>query len=87
MTTPKLWHWWVVKAQVKPHYCIRLANHYGASYGLEMGRLFVQTDLGGTELGMQYDDYPLMATDHEQAIRAAKRFAPLPQSLWWIRIL
>ena len=59
----------------------KLANYYGASYGLEMGRLFVQTDLGGTELGMQYDDYPLMATDHEQAIRAAKRFAPAPITL------
>lgn len=59
----------------------KLANYYGASFALEMGRLFVQTDLGGTELGMQYDDYPLMATDHEQAIRAAKRLAPAPITL------
>ena len=59
----------------------KLVNYYGASYALEMGRLFVQTDLGGTELGMQYDDYPLMATDHEQAIREAKRLAPAPLTL------
>lgn len=59
----------------------KLANYYGASFALEMGRLFVETDLGGTELGMQYDDYPLMATDHEQAIRAAKQLAPAPITL------
>lgn len=59
----------------------KLVNYYGASYALEMGRLFVETDLGGTELGMQYDDYPLMATDHEQAIRDAKHLAPAPLTL------
>lgn len=59
----------------------KLANYYGASYALEMGRVFVETDLGGTELGMQYDDYPLMASDHEQAIRAAKQLAPAPLTL------
>ncbi|MFW2176881.1 MULTISPECIES: multifunctional transcriptional regulator/nicotinamide-nucleotide adenylyltransferase/ribosylnicotinamide kinase NadR [unclassified Moraxella] len=59
----------------------KLVNYYGASYALEMGRVFVQTDLGGTELGMQYDDYPLMATDHEQAIRVAKQLAPAPLTL------
>ncbi len=59
----------------------KLVNYYGASYALEMGRVFVETDLGGTELGMQYDDYPLMATDHEQAIRAAKQLAPAPLTL------
>lgn len=59
----------------------KLVNYYGASYALEMGRVFVETDLGGTELGMQYDDYPLMASDHEQAIRAAKQLAPAPLTL------
>ena len=59
----------------------KLVNYYGASYALEMGRVFVETDLGGTELGMQYDDYPLMATDHEQAIRAATKLAPAPLTL------
>lgn len=56
----------------------KLVNHYGASYALEMGRVFVETDLGGTELGMQYSDYPLMASDHEQAIRTAKQLALAP---------
>lgn len=59
----------------------KLVNHYGASYALEMGRVFVETDLGGTELAMQYTDYPLMATDHAQAIRAACRHAPAPVTL------
>ncbi|OBX80563.1 trifunctional nicotinamide-nucleotide adenylyltransferase/ribosylnicotinamide kinase/transcriptional regulator NadR [Moraxella atlantae] len=59
----------------------KLVNHYGASYALEMGRVFVETDLGGTELSMQYADYPLMATDHTQAIRAACRHAPAPVTL------
>lgn len=56
----------------------KLVNYYGASYALEMGRLFVETDLGGTELSMQYSDYPLMASDHEQAIRHAKQIATAP---------
>lgn len=59
----------------------KLANHYGASFCLEMGRIFVQTDLGGTELAMQYSDYPLMASDHEQAIRQAKEQATAPLTL------
>lgn len=59
----------------------KLVNYYGASYALEMGRIFVQTDLGGTELGMQYEDYPLMACDHAQAIRHAKSLAPAPLTL------
>lgn len=56
----------------------KLVNHYGASHALEMGRLFVQTDLGGSEVGMQYDDYPRIATDHEQAIREAVNQANAP---------
>lgn len=59
----------------------KLVNYYGASYALEMGRVFVETDLGGTELGMQYNDYPLMASDHEQAIRQAKQLALAPVTL------
>lgn len=59
----------------------KLVNYYGASYALEMGRLFVETDLGGTELGMQYDDYPLMATDHAAAVRRALQQAPAPVTL------
>lgn len=56
----------------------KLVNYYGASYVLEMGKVFVSTDLGGTELGMQYEDYPLMAIDHAEAIRHAKQLAPAP---------
>lgn len=59
----------------------KLANYYGASFSLEMGRIFVETDLGGTELGMQYSDYPLMASDHEQALRQAKEKATAPLTL------
>lgn len=29
----------------------KLANYYGASFALEMGRLYVGTDLGGSEVG------------------------------------
>lgn len=56
----------------------KLVNYYGASYVLEMGKLFVTTDLGGTELGMQYEDYPLMAVNHADAIRDATKLAPAP---------
>lgn len=56
----------------------KLVNYYGASFALEMGKLFVTSDLGGTELGMQYDDYPYMAVNHAEAIRAATKLAPAP---------
>lgn len=56
----------------------KLVNYYGASYALEMGKLFVTSDLGGTELGMQYGDYPHMAVNHAQAIREATKLAPAP---------
>lgn len=56
----------------------KLVNYYGASYALEMGKLFVTSDLGGTELGMQYDDYPHMAISHATAIREACKLAPAP---------
>lgn len=56
----------------------KLVNYYGASYVLEMGKLFVTSDLGGTELGMQYADYPHMAVNHATAIREATKLAPAP---------
>lgn len=59
----------------------KLVNYYGASYALEMGRLYVQTDLGGTELGLQYSDYPLIANSHIQAIHQAKQQATAPVTL------
>jgi HTH-type transcriptional repressor of NAD biosynthesis genes len=57
----------------------KLANYYGASFVLEMGRLYVGTDLGGSEIGLQYSDYAPIALNHAQAIReaAAKATAPV----------
>ena len=49
----------------------KLANYYGASFALEMGRLYVGTDLGGSEVGLQYSDYAPIALDHAQAMRHA----------------
>lgn len=52
----------------------KLANYYGASYALEMGRVFVETDWWHWSWVCN-DDYPLMASDHEQAIRAVIKLA------------
>lgn len=59
----------------------KLANYYGASFALEMGRLYVGTDLGGSEVGLQYSDYAPIALDHAEAIRVAKYQAPAPITL------
>ena len=59
----------------------KLANYYGASFALEMGRLYVATDLGGTETGLQYSDYAPIALDHAEAIRAAKAAATAPVTI------
>ena len=56
----------------------KLANYYGASFALEMGRLYVGTDLGGSEVGLQYSDYAPIVLDHAQAIRDAKARATAP---------
>ena len=56
----------------------KLANYYGASFALEMGRLYVGTDLGGSEVGLQYSDYSPICLDHAQAIRKAKANATAP---------
>ena len=56
----------------------KLANYYGASFALEMGRLYVGTDLGGSEVGLQYSDYGPICLDHAQAIREAKVNATAP---------
>lgn len=56
----------------------KLVNHYGANHVLEMGRLYVETDLGGSEVGLQYSDYAPIALDHAQAIRAAVYQADAP---------
>ncbi|WP_227431299.1 multifunctional transcriptional regulator/nicotinamide-nucleotide adenylyltransferase/ribosylnicotinamide kinase NadR [Psychrobacter sp. I-STPA6b] len=59
----------------------KLANYYGASYALEMGRLYVNTDLGGSEIGLQYSDYAPITLDHAEAVRMAKYRAPAPVTL------
>ena len=56
----------------------KLANYYGASLVLEMGRLYVGTDLGGSEVGLQYSDYAPIALNHAQSIREATANATAP---------
>lgn len=56
----------------------KLANHYGASIALEMGRIYTYSNLGGTELGLQYSDYTPIAISHAQAIFDAKKHATAP---------
>lgn len=50
----------------------KLANHYNASVALEMGRLYANSHLGGSEVGLQYSDYGVIANSHAQAIYTAK---------------
>ena len=59
----------------------KLANYYGASFALEMGRLYVGTDLGGSEIGLQYSDYAPIALHHAQAIREAAARATAPVTI------
>ncbi|TXD96433.1 multifunctional transcriptional regulator/nicotinamide-nucleotide adenylyltransferase/ribosylnicotinamide kinase NadR [Psychrobacter frigidicola] len=59
----------------------KLANYYGASFVLEMGRLYVGTDLGGSEIGLQYSDYGPIALNHAQAIREAAANATAPVTI------
>ena len=59
----------------------KLANYYGASFALEMGRLYVGTDLGGSEVGLQYSDYGPIVLNHAQAIREAISHAPAPVTI------
>lgn len=59
----------------------KIANYYGADLALEMGRLYVGTDLGGTEEGLQYSDYGPIALDHAQAIRETLYQASSPVTI------
>lgn len=59
----------------------KLANHYGASVALEMGRLYTHSHLGGTELGLQYSDYLPIAINHAKAITDATTAATAPITL------
>ena len=59
----------------------KLANYYGASVVLEMGRIYVGTDLGGSEIGLQYSDYAPIALNHAQAIRTAAATATAPVTI------
>lgn len=53
----------------------KLKNHYNASYALEMGRAYTHTHLGGTEIGLQYSDYKVIAVNHADAIFKATQNA------------
>lgn len=57
----------------------KIANYYGTNLALEMGRLYVGTDLGGSEVGLQYSDYAPIALDHAHAVRevAYKAISPV----------
>lgn len=59
----------------------KLANHFGATVALEMGRLYAHTHLGGSELALQYSDYTPIAIEHAAAIERAKRSASAPITL------
>lgn len=59
----------------------KLANYYGASFALEMGRVYVGTDLGGKEIGLQYSDYGPIALDHADAIKQATSYASAPVTI------
>lgn len=59
----------------------KLANYYGACFVLEMGRLYVGTDLGGSEIGLQYSDYGPIALNHAQSIREAAANATAPVTI------
>lgn len=50
----------------------KLKNHYGATVALEMGRLYSDSHLGGSELALQYSDYTPIATLHAHAIDTAR---------------
>lgn len=56
----------------------KLANHYGAHFVPEMGRLYTHSDLGGTEIGLQYSDYPIIANQHYLAMQNALKNAISP---------
>ncbi|WP_367106284.1 multifunctional transcriptional regulator/nicotinamide-nucleotide adenylyltransferase/ribosylnicotinamide kinase NadR [uncultured Psychrobacter sp.] len=59
----------------------KLANYYGATFALEMGRLYVGTDLGGSEIGLQYSDYAPIALDHAESMRVATLNATAPVTI------
>lgn len=56
----------------------KLANHFGTAITPEMGRLYTHSHLGGTEIGLQYSDYPMIANNHADAIFRACHHSPSP---------
>lgn len=56
----------------------KLANEYAANVALEMGRVYTHSHLGGTELALQYSDYPTIASHHAAAIEAAATHTASP---------
>ena len=49
----------------------KLANYFLTDYVLEQGRHYVDYDLGGSELALQFTDYQRIAIDHAKAINLA----------------
>lgn len=56
----------------------KLANYFLADYVLEQGRLYVDYDLGGSELALQFSDYQRIAIDHAKAINHAMEAPKAP---------
>lgn len=56
----------------------KLANYFLADYVLEQGRLYVDYDLGGSELALQFSDYQRIAIDHAKAINQAMEAPKAP---------
>lgn len=59
----------------------KLANYFLADYVLEQGRLYVDYDLGGSELALQYSDFQRVAIDHAKAINLALEYPKAPVSI------
>ncbi|MBV7434795.1 multifunctional transcriptional regulator/nicotinamide-nucleotide adenylyltransferase/ribosylnicotinamide kinase NadR [Cardiobacteriaceae bacterium TAE3-ERU3] len=59
----------------------KLANRFLADYVLELGRLYVDYDLGGSELALQYSDYQRIAIDHAKAVNNALEAPKAPVTI------
>lgn len=56
----------------------KLANYFLTDYVLEQGRLYIDYDLGGSELALQYSDYQRIAIDHAKAVNLAMEAPKAP---------
>ncbi|MGM0164916.1 multifunctional transcriptional regulator/nicotinamide-nucleotide adenylyltransferase/ribosylnicotinamide kinase NadR [Enterococcus sp. DIV1059_2] len=53
----------------------KLGNFFGTTTVWEYGRTYCEAELGGDEAALQYDDYAIIANQHYQDIRFARRNA------------